>query len=344
MSNSPPFSISIILPVYLRRTSASSLRLLRTALESAFDQTYPGDAEIVVIDDGSHEPVREAVERMRSVASTPRLRCLRTERNYGVSHALNLGLRHARYDYIARLDADDRWLPGKIGAQRRVFDADDSVTLVATGMSVVDDRGAEVERHVREDGWSNILAFAFGTGWCPFPHGSVVARSSIYRLLGGYSQAVPYAHCEDYRLWSHWIRFFKPAMVERVLYEYRRTPGAVSTVHNEQQKAAAARISGEASRLDWARLPDRMRALSDVSGLSLIQCGVVCYRIWRYCPRVAVPADTVGLLRRILGDRDLAVDEAPRGNAWSFPELASDFAGSELPLDTGNEVILRVRA
>lgn len=344
MSNSTPFSVSVLIPVYLRRVGASSLRLLRTALESAFDQTWPGEAEVIVVDDGSPEPVREAVENMRGGASTPRLRCLRTERNYGVSHALNLGLRCARYDYIARLDADDRWLPGKIEAQRRVFDADDDVTLVATGMSVVDDCCAELERHVRKDGWGNILAFAFDTGWCPFPHGSIVARASIYRLLGGYSQARPYAHCEDYRLWSHWIRFFKPAMVEQVLYKYRRVPEGISAVYGKQQKAATARISDEASRLDWARLPDYMQALSDVSGLSLLQCGVVCYRMWRYCPSVAVPADAVGLLRRILGDRDLAVDETPPDNAPSFRELAYGFTSPKLPTDLATKIVLRVRA
>ena len=344
MSNRASFSVSVIIPVHLRHASASSLRLFRTAIESVFDQTWPENAEVIVVDDGSPEPVRDAVQSMRGPASTPRLRYLRTERNYGVSHALNLGLRNARYDYIARLDADDRWLPKKIAAQRRVFDADADVTLAATGMSVVDDRGREVERHVRNDGWGNILALAFDTGWCPFPHGSVVARASIYRLLGGYSQALPYAHCEDYRLWSHWIRFFKPAMVEQVLYEYRRTPAAVSAVYHKQQKAATARISAEASRLDWERLPDYMQALSDVSKLNLLQCGVICYRMWRYCPSVAVPADTVGLLRRILGDRDLAVDEVPSDNIRSFGELAYGFADPGLPSDPESEIVLRVRA
>ena len=344
MSNRAPLSISVVIPVYLRRASASSLRLLRTALESAFDQTWPGDAEIIVVDDGSPESVRKAVEGIAGAASTPQLRYLRTQRNYGVSHALNLGIRRARYDYIARLDADDRWLPGKIDAQRRALDADDDVTLVATGMSVVDDCGAVVERHVRKDGWANILALAFDTGWCPFPHGSVMARTLIYRLLGGYSHALPYAHCEDYRLWSHWIRFFKPAMVEQVLYEYRRTPGAVSAVHDRQQKAATMRISSEAARLDRARLPDNMQALSDVFGLGLLQCSVICYRMWRYCPSVAVPADAVGLLRRILSDRDLALDEAPPSNAPSFRELASGFAAPGLPSGPDTEVVLRVRA
>ena len=343
MSNSAPFSISVVVPVYLRRADTSSLRFLETALESAFDQTWLGDAEIIVVDDGSAEPVRGAVESMRGADDAPQIRCLRTERNYGVSHALNVGIRSARYDYIARLDADDRWLPGKIRAQLHMFDADDDITLVATGMSVVDDRGAEVERHVRKDGWGNILDLAFGAGWCPFPHGSVVARTSIYRLLGGYSHAIRYAHCEDYRLWSHWIRFFKPAMVERILYEHRRTSESVSAVHDKQQRAAAASISREASRLDWARLPDRMQALSDASGLSLIQCGVVCYRMWRYCPSVAVPVGTIDLLRRILGDRDLAVDEAPPDNVRSLRELARGFAAPSAPVGPDNEVVLRIR-
>jgi len=91
--------ISVIIPVF------NGEQFLGQALESVFQQDYP-DLEIIAVDDGSTDGSPEIL------ASYPVLRTVRQE-NRGVAAARNAGLELARGEFIAFLDQDDLWLPGK---------------------------------------------------------------------------------------------------------------------------------------------------------------------------------------------------------------------------------------
>lgn len=329
MTTSSSLSLSVVLPVFMPSADRSAVSLLRRALESALDQTYPGAFEILVVDDGSPVPVRDAM-RGAEMPESPAVRWLRSDRNNGLVHALNTGLGEARYEFIARLDADDRWLPGKIAAQMSRFTTDPDLSLVATGMTLVDAEGRELEQHLRHDGWENILQLAVERGWCPFPHGSVVARTSVYRLLGGYSHESAYRHCEDYHLWSNWIRFFKPAMVEALLFEYRQTRGGISDVHRQQQSSATLRIHERlTAAVDWKKHPENLRRLADILDLDLPQCGTVCFRMEKFGLSVRIPEAAVDALRRVLPDRDITLGYQGRGPIWRIGDLLDGVPGPE---------------
>lgn len=77
--------------------------LLPRALDSALGQTLT-DIEVIVVDDGSAEPV--AVD-----GRDPRVRLVRNEQPLGVSASRNVGLEHARGRWITFLDDDDELLP-----------------------------------------------------------------------------------------------------------------------------------------------------------------------------------------------------------------------------------------
>lgn len=96
--------ISVVIPTY----NAPSL-LLET-LNSVFAQTLT-DFEVVVINDGSTD---DTVERLRSVRD--RIRLI-TQTNAGIGAARNRGIDEARGKYVALLDHDDLFLPGKLAAQ-----------------------------------------------------------------------------------------------------------------------------------------------------------------------------------------------------------------------------------
>src|SRR4029077_18881694 len=80
-------------------------------IRSAAAQTYP-PLEILVIDDCSTDNTVEVVKAL--ALDTPSLRLLSTPANSGPSAARNVGLREARADWIALLDADDAWRPGRL--------------------------------------------------------------------------------------------------------------------------------------------------------------------------------------------------------------------------------------
>src|SRR5262245_55450805 len=96
--------ISVIIP------SFNSARFVVQAVESALAQTY-SPIEIIVIDDGSNDNTRVVLgpffEWIRYVYQS----------NAGLSNARNRGIKEARGDLIAFLDADDQWLPEKLVKQ-----------------------------------------------------------------------------------------------------------------------------------------------------------------------------------------------------------------------------------
>ncbi|MEJ2008176.1 MAG: glycosyltransferase family A protein [Acidobacteriota bacterium] len=113
MSNLP--QLSVIIPTYNRAA------LLRKTLESVFEQTF-SDYEIIVVDDGSTDRTEESIAQLLKERPTQDKRIhYFYQRNQGKSVALNRGLSEARGEWIAFLDSDDLWLPGKIEQQFKVL-------------------------------------------------------------------------------------------------------------------------------------------------------------------------------------------------------------------------------
>jgi glycosyltransferase involved in cell wall biosynthesis len=92
-------------------------RHLDEAIRSVLAQTYQ-DWELLLVDDGSSDRGPD-IARSYAEREGGRVRCLRHPggRNRGMSASRNLGAAHARGEYLALLDADDVWLPGKLARQ-----------------------------------------------------------------------------------------------------------------------------------------------------------------------------------------------------------------------------------
>ena len=94
--------VTIVIP------SRDRQELLQRAIASALAQRF-GDLEVVVVDDGSREPVHVTHR-------DPRIRVFRNDQSVGVSAARNVGLEHARGRWITFLDDDDELLPDMVQA------------------------------------------------------------------------------------------------------------------------------------------------------------------------------------------------------------------------------------
>ena len=94
----PP--VSIIVPAY------NEGRNIAKCLDSLLSLEYP-EYEIIVVDDGSRDDTADVVEQyVRSKGASNKVRLIRHERNKGKAAAVNTGIRNAKYDYVAVLDAD----------------------------------------------------------------------------------------------------------------------------------------------------------------------------------------------------------------------------------------------
>lgn len=107
---SVPAPISVVIPCY------NAVRYIGATLRSVLAQQVP-QLDVVVVDDGSSDGAPELVAR-----DFPQVRLIR-QPNQGVAVARNTGIAAARSDWIAFVDADDIWLPGKLQAQWQALQA-----------------------------------------------------------------------------------------------------------------------------------------------------------------------------------------------------------------------------
>ncbi len=91
--------ISIVIPLYNKEV------YIRKTIENVLEQTYK-NFELIIVDDGSTDNSVEIVNSFNDNRI-----CLVKKENGGVSSARNVGIKQAKYEYIAFLDADDTWLP-----------------------------------------------------------------------------------------------------------------------------------------------------------------------------------------------------------------------------------------
>ena len=111
--------ISVIIPVYNAEKS------IKKSLASIKDQTWNGDFEIIIVNDGSTDGSRTIIENYRLKNPEMNIQLL-NQQNRGVSCARNTAMKIAKGEFLALLDADDEWLPEKTEKQMRLLSDEDN--------------------------------------------------------------------------------------------------------------------------------------------------------------------------------------------------------------------------
>ena len=135
----PPTRMNLPITVVIPAFNAG--KTIGRTIASVHAQTT-GPAEIIVVDDGSSDGTAEIARA--SGASVI------VQRNAGSGVARNAGIRAATQPWIALLDADDEWLPGKLEAQWRVASLHPGVGLIATDFSYVHENGVREEATMKK--------------------------------------------------------------------------------------------------------------------------------------------------------------------------------------------------
>ena len=186
-----PFpAISVIIPFLNMR------RFLADAVESVYAQTVP-DWEILLVDDGSDDGGAEAA-REYARRDPQRVRALLPEPAdpHGASAARNRGLRSARGEYIAFLDADDIWLPEKLDHQKKILEDSPQAAMTFARVHYFFDNPAEGK------GWDQpfapledriydppelTIAFLRDADVYPCPTATLIRRSALVSV-GGFEE------------------------------------------------------------------------------------------------------------------------------------------------------------
>ncbi|HEK22298.1 glycosyltransferase family 2 protein [Mucilaginibacter sp.] len=115
--------VSVVIPCY------NSEKTIIPCLESGCGQDYV-PIEIIVVNDGSKDKSAEVIADFINKNSCPCKIILHSTQNAGPSSARNTGIELANGEFIAFLDADDQWLPGKLSRQMKLFAQEPQLAMI----------------------------------------------------------------------------------------------------------------------------------------------------------------------------------------------------------------------
>ena len=207
-------------------------------LEQSIDSVLDQDAanfELVIVNDGSPDG-RTATILDAKAAGDSRMRVLHKE-NAGLTRALIDGCDAAKGDYVARLDAGDRYLPGRIEKQRRFLDDHPDIAVCCCGTRFVDDDGETVLERSRSDSPDTarhgLRADKVRDLKGVTHHGAVMFRREVYESVGGYRSEFYFA--QDVDLWSRMTDRHGIGCLPEVLYAAHFTASGISSCYNREQ-------------------------------------------------------------------------------------------------------------
>lgn len=208
-----PPKFSIVIPAY------QAAGTIGEALESALAQTRPAH-EVIVVDDGSSDDLTAALspykERIKLVSKA----------NGGVASARNAGVAAASGDFMAVLDADDRFHPQRLEALAALALARPDLDLITTDTRfIVDGQPSGTFREANpfavEEQRTAIFDSCFVGGW-------PAVRIERLRDVGGFDEGL--SQGED---WDCWLRLIldgsAAGLVDRPYYDYVIRHGSLTS-------------------------------------------------------------------------------------------------------------------
>ena len=220
--------ISALIPTY------NNAAFIEEAIDSIRRQSHPVD-EIIVIDDGSTDNT-EALIATLTTASRDDLTYVKQD-NQGPSAARNHGIEIASGDWIAFLDADDRWPQDKIALQIAALKREPSLQLIAGDMAETDQQGnvrveSVLAKHQLLEQFQSLAGRPLNNALTALveknfiPTGTVLVKRAALKQAGGFNPDIRFG--EDLELWAK-IACHHPITCLPQRLMYRRQHGANAT-------------------------------------------------------------------------------------------------------------------
>lgn len=245
-----PFpSVSVVMPAYRCENTICQ------AMDSVLCQQVP--LELLVIDDNGDDSLAPIRERYRE---DDRVRFLQNPKNLGAAESRNRGVALARAPYIAFLDADDIWMPGKLARQLEILGRTGSV-LCCTGRELMTPEGTPTGRIIgvkEEITYRELLK-----------HNSIGCSSVVIRTEAArrFPMEHPDSH-EDYITWLKVLREYGSARgINEPLLRYR-----LSTTGKSGNKLKSAKMTFAAYRY----------AGFGIGKSILCFCSYALHGVWKY--------------------------------------------------------------
>ena len=193
-------AVSVIIPTFDRQS------WLEKAVDSVLRQTYK-DFELIVVDDGSMDNTRSLFK-----SNLPQVTYL-YQKNQGVAAARNAGIRAAQGEWLAFLDSDDAWLPGKLERQMAYHRENPRLKISQTEEIWIRNgrRVNPMNKHKKLSGW----IFEPSLPLCLISPSSVILAREVFERTGLFDES--FTVCEDYEFWLRCTILYEIGLVNEAL-------------------------------------------------------------------------------------------------------------------------------
>jgi glycosyltransferase involved in cell wall biosynthesis len=190
--------ISVVIPTYNRKAKLAS------ALKSVLNQK-DAHFEIIVIDDGSNDGTLEMIQK-----DFPSAKYFYQE-NQGPGAARNRGIETSKGHWIAFLDSDDEWLPGKLKAQLE-FSKQNPEYWIHQTQEIWIRNGRRVNPMKKHQKYGGLI-FEKCLPLCIISPSAVIIKRTLFDKVGLFDESLP--ACEDYDLWLRVAARFPVGLIHK---------------------------------------------------------------------------------------------------------------------------------
>jgi len=213
-------TISVIIPTFNRE------KLILRALDSVLTQSFR-DIEVWIIDDGGNDDTEKVVRARADESPDIPVHFIHTP-NRGVAAARNTGIHRSSGSWIALLDSDDEWLPGKLEKQM-------AFSLENPGISLIHTEEIWIRKGIRVNPPKAYRRFGGDVfekslPVCMIGPSTAMFRRDLFEKTGGFDENYPV--CEDYDFWLRTTKRYETGLIpEALTIKYGGHADQLSTTH-----------------------------------------------------------------------------------------------------------------
>lgn len=199
--------ISVIIPLYNKK------RYIKNSVHAVLSQTYK-DFELLVVDDGSTDG---SVSELKNINDT-RVRILQKV-NGGVSSARNYGIKEAKYNYVAFLDADDHWYPDHLENIVMLIRDFKEAKVFAGNFELVYPNKKRINYNKNlKTGYIKNYFYLIFKNKKPIHSSAVAVKKNVFKKVGGFDESLVMG--EDIKMWYKLAKKHKIAFCSSVSASY----------------------------------------------------------------------------------------------------------------------------
>lgn len=272
MENMP--LVSVIMPTY------NGEKYIEQSILSVFNQSYP-NMELLVLDDASQDNTPNLLRYLKQRLDTKdQIRLILEKKNKWISGNMNIGIKEAKWKYIAVLDQDDvRIDPNKTAKQVDFLENNNDYWIVWTNVMVSDKGKEDIYKLPASDEYiRQVLLFK-----CPMLHSSVMYDRAIAQSIWWY--ALKYKYAMDYNLFLDFMKVSKWDNLPDITTLYRKHWNNTSLKYKKQQALEAHKIL----KSNWDFFSNKTKGVILRSSYDLFHVIFGDSDIWKKIKKVIVP-------------------------------------------------------